>query len=336
MKSPVKAIIVCIVLVLVGWSGFWALGGSGLKTGFQAWFEDRQKDGWVAEHQSMEAGGFPLTNKVTIQAPTLADPKTGIAWSASDITFQSPVYQPQKMQLRFPKTQKFATPRGQITLASRDLTADLQLVLSENLGLSHAAITGDALLITEADGAQTSADHMLLTMDQADDAQTYNIQFTAKNLKPAQKHAKTLQKTRALPEFVETLQVTAQIQFDRPWDLDAIEAKRPQPRVIDLSVAEAKWGDIQIKLAGRVTVDAKGIPTGPVQIKAENWQTLLKAVKESGTVPKDTLKVIEGVLTFAARLYGSNESLDMPITFKKGLTFVGPIPAGPAPIIMLR
>ena len=46
--------------------------------------------------------------------------------------------------------------------------------------------------------------------------------------------------------------------FDKPWDRSAIEIARPQPREVDLRLAEAAWGGLRLMAAGRFTVDAEG------------------------------------------------------------------------------
>jgi hypothetical protein len=47
-------------------------------------------------------------------------------------------------------------------------------------------------------------------------------------------HARQLDPGGLLPETIETLDYIAAMEFDRPWDLRAIEDRRPQITALDL------------------------------------------------------------------------------------------------------
>jgi hypothetical protein len=48
-------------------------------------------------------------------------------------------------------------------------------------------------------------------------------------------------------------------------------------------------------------------------------------------LPTDQRKLWESAAQFLAMRSGGADSLELPLSFKNGLTLIGPIPVGPAP-----
>jgi hypothetical protein len=54
-----------------------------------------------------------------------------------------------------------------------------------------------------------------------------------------------------LPGTIETLHYTAEMEFDRPWDIRAIEDRRPQITALDLRRDERRLGRADPARGGR-------------------------------------------------------------------------------------
>ena len=113
----------------------------------------------------------------------------------------------------------------------------------------------------------------------------------------------------------------AHITFDRPWDRRALDQRRPQPRLVDLHLAEAIWGDLQFNLSADLTVDAQGVPAGTVAIQAENWRTMLDLAQTAGLLPVQLRDQAENILQALANASGNTDTLDVAI---------GPVAVGSA------
>ncbi|MEM6374112.1 MAG: DUF2125 domain-containing protein [Pseudomonadota bacterium] len=124
--------------------------------------------------------------------------------------------------------------------------------------------------------------------------------------------------------------------FDRPWDRRALEDRRPQPTRIDVEAAEARWGDLRLRFAAALDVDDRGVPTGTVNLRADNWPVMLDLAQAAGFLDARARPQVEGVLARLAGLGGSPDALDVQLNFAAGLVAVGFIPVGPAPRLRLR
>ena len=111
---------------------------------------------------------------------------------------------------------------------------------------------------------------------------------------------------------------------------------RPQPRKINLRLAEARWGQLELQAAGEVTVDAAGIPEGEITIKARNWRDILKLAVETGAIPEGFAGSLEDGLSLMSQLAGNPKTLDIPLGLRGGRVLFGPVPIGPAPRLVLR
>jgi hypothetical protein len=130
--------------------------------------------------------------------------------------------------------------------------------------------------------------------------------------------------------------VEADVRFDRPWDRTALEDSRPQPRRIDLRLAEATWGELRLKVAATLDVDAHGVPTGELTLQARNWREILTLAEAAGALSPDFRPQLEKVLATLANLAGNPDSFDVTLTFADGRMSMGFLPLGPAPYIYLR
>jgi hypothetical protein len=126
------------------------------------------------------------------------------------------------------------------------------------------------------------------------------------------------------------------VKFSRPWDLRALEQQRPQPARIQVRLAEAKWGALELALAGTLEIDDAGRPTGRLTIKARNWRDIIAIIRQMGWLSERLVGHAEQALSLAAQLSGNSETLDLPLDFKDGAVTLGPIPLGPSPRIRLR
>ena len=115
-----------------------------------------------------------------------------------------------------------------------------------------------------------------------------------------------------------------------------MEERRPQPTRIDLRLAEAAWGPLQISLSGGMDVDTAGVPEGQVTVRAENWREMLRMAQSAGALPEPVVQTAERALGFLAGLGGNPEALDVQLNLTGGRIAIGPVPLGPAPRLILH
>ncbi len=331
-----RAIKVLAVLAVV-WSLYWFGAGYVLRTGIGGWFDGRAAQNWQAEFSGIQTGGFPLRHVTTLTSPALADPVSGAAWHGDWISFDSPAIWPGQQTLRFADTPHYLSYFDQtIVLQAQDLMAELYLKAGLALEIKRLTLTAGPWEIDDDKVQLAAAQSLELAMVQQEQPETYKIDVNATDFAPGTKMRTLLQSSESLPLEFQALSLDMTVQFDRVWDRMSLEQRRPQPRRIDLKLAEMQWGELRLFATGYLTVDEFGIPTGKIAIKAENWRRMLQMAQASGAFPTQLLEPAESVLGLLAGLGGNPNSLDVSLKFRDGSIALGPLPIGPAPRIILR
>ncbi|SDC97229.1 DUF2125 domain-containing protein [Ruegeria marina] len=319
------------------WSGYWAVAGFGLRGSVTGWFSVQAERGWQAEYSDIRLSGFPFRHRITIDAPALADPSTGTAWRADRLALESPAIWPGRQTLHFPETaQRLSYYDHTLVIEAEAMRADLNLAPGNALTLQSMALTSGEWSVSRGAEVLADADALSLSMVQQDAPEHYRIHAEAPDFSPGKDMRRLLGGSEQLPRSFDRLELDLNVAFDKPWDRSALEQSRPQPRVIDLKLAEAVWGELRLFAAGKVTVDEYGVPTGEVALKAENWREMVNMAQQSGALPARAAEPLTRVLNMLAGLGGNPEALDLELGFRGGYVTLGPIPLGPAPRLFLR
>lgn len=334
-----RKLLAVILIAMAGWSGYWFVAAQSAKSGFAAWFEDRRADGWVAEYGTLTVRGYPNRIDTVFDALTLADPETGLAWDAPTFRLFALSYRPNHVIAVWPPDQTLATPLEKLRLTNRDMRASLVLESDTDLALRRTTLTAEDLAITRIDTQETTAIAALTLAAEkvaVDAAPRYRLGVQADGLAPSLPWRAQLDPRDALPDRFEALRADFFVTFDKPWNRSAIEEARPQPGRIEVRLAEARWGKLELQLAGELSVDKAGQPDGTLMIKARNWRDILQLAVNSGALGEGFASTLEDGLSLVAGLAGNPQTLDIPLDFRRGRVFLGPVPLGPAPVIRLR
>ena len=333
-----RILLAVIVLTALAWSGYWFFGAQALERNLTAWLEQRAAEGWVADYADLNTAGFPNRFDTTITELELADPETGVAWSAPFFKILQLSYQPHHVIAVWPDMQTVSTPNQNIALASEDFRGSIEFVPGPALALSESTIELEALTLTSSadwTGALETGQLSLRTTPAA--VNSYDLYFAARNLTLPEGIRRMAAQSELVGDVAETLAVTATVRFTAPWDRRAIEVARPQVTHIDLDLAQGTWGELDLRFAGELEVDALGMPSGEITVKATNWREMLDLARRAEMVSPNLAQIVEGGLAMVARLAGNPDSIDAPLVFSEGrVTLAGLIPLGPAPQIVLR
>ncbi len=325
-----------IVLGLL-WSLYWYGAGYSLRLGVAGWFQEREAQGWQADFASISTSGYPLRHITTLTSPALADPVNGTAWRADWLNLNNPAIWPGHQSLQFPETpQRLSYFDQTVVLRAQRMHADLHLTPGINLELERMALEAGQWQTDGPAGLIAGSESLVLSMVQTEDPATYRFEVQAPGFVPGDVVRRAAGPEAALPERFQTLELDLKVRFDRPWDRRALEERRPQPVAIDLKLARAEWGALSLFVAGAVTVDGNGVPTGKIAFKAENWRDMLAMLRESGAFPGIALESVERVLNLLAGVSGTRDTLDVELGLRDGMVTLGPFPLGPAPYIYLR
>lgn len=338
-QAMLKGLITVILIAAAAWAGYWFIGAAGVQNAFANWFEQRRDAGWVAEYADLTVQGFPNRFDTVFTDLTLADPDTGLAWEAPRFQINALSYRPNHVIAVWPERQVLATPLEKFDVSSRDMRASLILDGNTALTVERTTLTAERMVIgareasdeTTLRALRLAADHVPLK-----NRATYRLGLAADDLAPALSWRDSVDPTGNLPETFDALSADVTIEFDKPWDRTAIEDARPQPRMIDIRLAEARWGRLELQMAGEMTVDRTGRPTGEVMIKARNWRDIVDLAVNAGALPEGLAETVQDALSLLSRMAGNPATLDIPLGLRDGRIFMGPVPIGAAPVLRLR
>lgn len=327
-------IVVILLVAAAAWMGWWAFGSVAYERGLSAWIDARRADGWAADVASLETRGFPNRFDTTLSEVRLADPATGVAWSAPFVQFLSLAYRPNQVIAVLPERHDFSTPFQTVSIEHDRARGSLFLAPSTTLPLESARVRIDALEVTSTRDWAVALDEGRFAIEDAPAAQnTYRIGGELLGLAPSAGVLRALDPGGVLPKKVEQLRLDATVRFSAPWDRRAIEEARPQVREIDLSDLSARWGRVTFRAVGELRVNPNGVPTGEITVRAVQWRRLLTMAVGAGLVPEALSGTLERGLEL---LSGKRDTLDVPLEFRRGQIRLGPLPLGPAPRIVIR
>lgn len=319
------------------WILYWGLAAWGLQTALDQWFSEQRRQGWQAEFENLSTDGFPFRHTIHMTQPGLADPGTGAAWSADWVAFDSPALWPGAQTLRFSQApQRFSYFDQTLTLVAQDMQAEMQLAPGLALQLEHLSLNAKAWQISKLKDPLLEAQSLTLVMQQQKNPTQYHLTADARGFSPATSYRRLLTAGDQLPRHFETLTLSAVVEFDMAWDRRALELRRPQPRHIELQLAEAQWGALRFKAAGKLDVDEAGRLEGTITLQAENWTALLDMAERGSLLLPTARSGLERVLTLFAARSDQPDKLHITLGFSAGQMYVGPLPLGPAPVLILR
>ena len=315
----------------------WFLWAQGTQRVVEDWLAARVEEGWLVNYGALEVTGFPAEFRTSFEALELADPDTGWVWTLPRLDLVQPVFRPGEVLAVWPDEQRLASPYERLTIASAAMTSELELRPSDlyALDLSDTRLS-DVTVESSAGWRMALAEgHLTMALREGTEA-AYAVSFAARDLAPPAPARAQLDPAGVLPATVSVLGYDAVMEFDRPWDLRAIEERRPQPVRVDLRELQAIWGGLLLRAAGEIVVTDTGVPEGEIAVRAENWRDMVELAVNGGVIPERMRGTVEGLLGVVAGLSGDPEVIDATLGFSGGRVFLGPLPLGPAPRLVLR
>lgn len=320
------------------WSGWWVFASASLRMGLEAWLSDRRAEGWQAEVANISTSGFPLALETTLANPVVADPETGLALSASRLDVNAPVWWPGHVSVLFPSDEMFvASPHLRQSIRADNAQAKLRLHPGTVLEVEQMALTSGPWSLSVPEGSVMSANGLTLDMTQdPENARRYAFTLDAPAFEPGTLPRDAMLIPADWPVAFDSLMLDMRVTFDRPIDRQTIETSRPQPQRIDLTLAEAQWGALLLRSAAALDVAPGGVLSGDFSLQARNWREIVSLAEAAGALPAALRPQLENVLAALARGSGNPETIDVELTLRDGTIFLGFIPLGPAPLLVVR
>lgn len=332
--TPVRLLVIAFALALI-WGAYWVVSARATHSALVTWMEDRRDSGWQAEWSDITMRGFPSRLDRTIHDLVLADPDSGWAWETPAFQILGLTYVQDQIILVWPPEQRILTPREKMTLTNAEMRGSLTLIREEDAVDNAAFVFRDMGLVSDQGWAWAVDEFRLGLRSTAGRAGWVDIGIEALGLTPPKSALGLLRRTDLAPDRVERVSADIAVELDAPLSRVSLETERPQPRALNIREIRAVWGELDLAVAGDLDIDAGGKPRGDIQIRARNWQDMVALAEESGALPKAATVTLRAALEGASRLAGRPETLDIVIQFRSGRTWLGPLPLGPAPRLVL-
>lgn len=320
-----KRLLIAVIVAGLAWSGWWFYAANQHKAALEDWFEARRAEGWAAEYQSLQVRGFPNRLDATFSDLVLANPDNGTVWRAPLFQILMLSYKPDHAILVWPHSQTLTLAGTDWTIDSDTMRASVILKGDAAQSLSRANFEAEVLNLTSDDGAAAMSALNIALANSG--PELYRITASATGYAPGG----ALPADLPLPDSLSALRADLTVALNAPLGLASLETNRPRPARLDLRLAEAIWGGLELKLAGAADVTASGHLDGQMTVRAVNWRDMVQLSSSSGALPQGIAGMLEQALDLASNLSGRKETLDLTLDFKRGRTWLGMIPLGPAP-----
>jgi hypothetical protein len=331
-----RTLLAIVILAALGWSGWWFLQAQLRDRALTGWLDERRAAGWVAEAADVRVTGFPNRVDSIVTDLSLADPDAGWSWTADELQILSLSWKPQHVIAVLPGTQLVATPATTLTATSDLLRGSVIFRPTPRLELDRSTFEIEGMAIgSDAGWTAEIGKAILATRQSAGDGAppfAHDVAFTAENLRlPDFPNAGGV-----LPPALEAVRLDTMLTFDRPWDRTTVEGDNPVFEAVEVRDMSLNWGRLDLRGRGTLGVDPDGFAEGTLQLRARNWAEVLEIAETSGALDPTLASALRAGLGLMARLGGDANSLDVPLAFEDGMTRLGPIPLGPAPVLARR
>lgn len=322
------------IVTVLAVGGWWWIATAGLERSMTAFWDKGRSDGLDVRVGETARTGFPLKIAATQSDVVVRDPDVQTQLELPAFTLSSPIYWPGDATLSVPNDPiTFTTPQGVFTLTSSGMEAAVKLHPGTALELEAMSATGGDISLDIVEGRLLSVAAVQADILQRSAPNTYDIDLTASGFALGSVIRQGLNMPVAWADAFEPIVADMTIGFDRPWDRNAVAADRPQPRSLQIDQITAVWADIGIAASGALDVDARGVPTGELRLKVQNWRRIFDMAVASTDIPAGWQSTVEQVLGAMADADGT---LDLPITMAGGQMRVGFFPLGPSPLLIIR
>lgn len=326
-----------VMLAGIAWCGWWWVAATALERGTAAWFETQAAQGRIASRGGETVSGFPNRLDLTVDAPALADARSGFAWRAPFAQVFAMTWKPWHVIAALPGGQVLTLPDGrEVILDGEKVMASVVVKPDTALTLDRTSLAGDALVLRPgtvgrpAEEALSIAQLRFGTRQAPARAMGHEValEVTGIGLPPALLAG--LPQGSALPGRIDRLRLDTELGFDAPLDRHAATT-RPGLTVLALREARLDWGDLALTGDGTLTRDARGRAEGRIAIRIDNWRLALDAAVAAGLLTPEVAPTWARAMELLEQAGGRPGRVELPLVMSGGRMSLGPVPLGPAP-----
>ncbi len=319
-----------VFLAAALWSGYWYFGARAQEKMYAQLLNESREQGWTAESRNLGVSGFPNRFDTTLTGLNFSDPSGRWSWRGEEFQIKALSYKLNHIIMAWPGEQVLGTPEGRITINAELLRASLIMTPSTTLPLSRFQIEGEEIAL-ESDRLGPANIGLLNAALFQDDATPtkYRLGIDLSDITPPQNLTSRLGGGRILSGMVESLRLSALIEFDREIDSLALQnGQPPQPVSMEIEPSLIVWGGSELAISGTLAKGNNGYVEGQLNFDVQNWQPMFEVFKQASSLTTTELLTLKRALDGASG--GGN--LIFTVNFINGESRIGPFTIGPAPV----
>lgn len=329
-----RKLLFLLITLTVLWCGYWFVGSSVIRTTATDMLAAQAARGLTAETSSLSVAGFPNRFDLTAEGIRFADPASGIGWQAPFAQVFAMTWKPWHIIAVLPPEQTVTLPDQSIDITSDRLRASVRARPTGDLPLAMAIVETGPLTASSSQGWTHAIDKAVLSLGAVNGtSNAYDIAADIAGLAPDPALLARLAPEGGLPATVSEIRLRATTTLTAPLDRHAGDTK-PRLVAVDLTDMAMTWGEIVLTAEGSIAPDDQGLAAGRINFTVTNWRTVIPILVASGTVRPQLAQTVETMLEGLARQTGDPEVLKIPLTMQDGWMSLGPLPLGPAPVLM--
>lgn len=326
-----RALIIFILCVFIGWGGYWVVGSMTLESQLKAAFEEAGDQGIDLQYSEFGVQGFPNRFDTVMRDVDLKIPAEGVEWQAPLFVTAALSYKPWHLIATWPQEQSLRIGNFSADILTEEMQASVVFEPDVSLPLDRSQLVAKDLRLTPAGTSDLllAASEVLIATRQAEEANnSHDLLISLKQILLPQEITDQINRDQTLPVRLNELRIDSNLELAGPVNREGI----PPLRALDLREAKLTWGAINITLNGRLTPDSAGQAQGQLVLKIESWREAFQVFVTTGLAQPGW----EGALTALTLSDGNPDTLEAPLNVQSGQIFLGPFPLGPAPLIFPR
>lgn len=317
-----------LALLAGAYSLYWLYMRSILLQGAQDWIAEQRTAGIEVGYDELRLEGFPFRHTLTVQAPSLVDPRSGWGWRGERLQLVMQPWNWFHVLARSPGENRVMTPQG----VAYDLTLGRGTIASLSWtpeAINRAALSVDTAEMREDGRSVGSLEGLVINLGPVPEAAKdlrLAIDWRALRLPGVPAEAPWLGRDVS-PGTVKLIFTEF---FSSIETHDPVSAWLLADGRIDVAQVMLDWGPLDVQLAGQLGSDARGRVKGTLKLRLERADELKAAMSAARALTPEARRVIDNLKLLSEGPQGA-----APFVFSDGAVYFAGAKLADVPVNLL-